>query len=186
MYKCLMLYHPAVFVWPSRAVIFTVIFLFASSRSTTSFTPFATSSTYSSKTATTAAKAKTATTTSTATLLLVRFHAPFSIFLCAIITTSLALRADSHTSTTIQLCCNKPTTYNHIILLGIDGDAALGALLEVRGHAPAMASALFAFILVDAVLVRPARAVVGTLTLSAGQLQPQPHAEEPEQAGCHR
>ena len=93
--------HPAVFVWPSRAVIFTVIFLFASSRSTTSFTPFATSSTYSSKTATTAAKAKTATTTSTATLLLVRFHAPFSIFLCAIITTSLALRAHSHTSTII-------------------------------------------------------------------------------------
>ena len=103
MYKCLMLCHPTVFVWPSRAVIFTVIFLLASSRSTTSFTPFATSSTYSSKTATTAAKAKTATTTSTATLLLVRFHAPFSIFLCAIITTSLALRADSHTSTTIQL-----------------------------------------------------------------------------------
>ena len=106
MYKCLMLCHPTVFVWPSRAVIFTVIFLLASSRSTastTSFTPFATSSTYSSKTATTAAKAKTATTTSTATLLLVRFHAPFSIFLCAIITTSLALRAHSHTSTTIQL-----------------------------------------------------------------------------------
>ena len=93
--------HPAVFVWPSRAVIFTVIFLLASSRSTTSFTPFATSSTYSSKTATTAAKAKTATTTSTATLLLVRFHAPFSIFLCAIITTTLALRAHSHTSTII-------------------------------------------------------------------------------------
>ena len=110
MYKCLMLCHPTVFVWPSRAVIFTVIFLLASSRSTTSFTPFATSSTYSSKTATTAAKAKTATTaakaktattTSTATLLLVRFHAPFSIFLCAIITTSLALRAHSHTSTII-------------------------------------------------------------------------------------
>ena len=96
--------HPAVFVWPSRAVIFTVIFLLTSSSSTastTSFTPFATSSTYSSKTATTAAKAKTATTTSTATLLLVRFHAPFSIFLCAIITTSLALRAHSHTSTII-------------------------------------------------------------------------------------
>ena len=113
MYKYLMPAHPAVFVWPSRAVIFTVIFLLTSSRSTastTSFTPFATSSTYSSKTATTAAKAKTATTaakaktattTSTATLLLVRFHAPFSIFLCAIITTSLALRAHSHTSTII-------------------------------------------------------------------------------------
>ena len=98
--------HPAVFVWPSRAVIFTVILLLTSSRSTastTSFTPFATSSTYSSKTATTAAKAKTATTTSTATLLLVRFHAPFSISLGAHITTTLALRAYSHTSTTIQL-----------------------------------------------------------------------------------
>ena len=182
--------HPAVFVWPSRAVIFTVIFLLTSSSSTastTSFTPFATSSTYSSKTATTAAKAKTATTTSTATLLLVRFHAPFSIFLCAIITTSLALRAHSHTSTTIQL---KQTNdvYNlyHIILLGIDGDAALGAFLEVRGHAPTVASATSPLILVDAVLVRPARAVVGTLALSAGQLRPQPHAEEPEQAGCHR
>ena len=105
MYKCLMLCHPTVFVWPSRAVIFTVIFLLTSSRSTastTSFTPFATSSTYSSKTATTAAKAKTATTTSTATLLLVRFHAPFSISFGAHITTTLALRAHSHTSTTIQ------------------------------------------------------------------------------------
>ena len=107
MYKCLMLCHPAVFVWPSRAVIFTVIFLLASSRSTastTSFTPFATSSTYSSKTATTATptKAKTATTTSTATLLLVRFHAPFSISLGAHITTTLALR-DVKTSTTTQL-----------------------------------------------------------------------------------
>ena len=104
MFKCLMLCHPAVFVWPSRAVIFTVIFLLTSSSSTastTSFTPFATSSTHSFKTATTAAKAKTATTTSTATLLLVRFHAPFSIFLCAIITTTLALRAHSHTSTII-------------------------------------------------------------------------------------
>ena len=107
-YKYLMLCHPAVFIWPSRAVIITVIFLLASSRSTastTSFTTFATSSTYSSKTATTATTAtptKAKTTTSTATLLLVRFHAPFSISLGAHITTTLALR-DVKTSTTTQL-----------------------------------------------------------------------------------
>ena len=79
---------------------------------------------------------------------------------------------------------NKPTT--HIILLWIDGDATLGAFLEVGGHAPTVAPAISPLILVDTVLVRPARAVVGTLALSAGQLRPHPHAEEPEQAGCHR
>ena len=70
------------------------------------------------------------------------------------------------------LSYNKPTTKYHVILLGIAGDAALGALLEVRGHAHAMAPAPSPFILVDAVLVRPARAVVGTLALSLRQLGP--------------
>ena len=48
-----------------------------------------------------------------------------------------------------------------------------------------MAPAPSPFKLVLAVLVRPARAVVGALALGAGQLQPQPHAEQPEQAGYH-